>query len=470
MRARLLQRARPADVAALVEARLQLHQADRLLAALGRLDQRRHQRRVVGGAVHGHLDREHVGVAHGLLARSARRSPANESYGWCTSRSPRAHRREHVRACRRPCRANAGWHHRRPGRVAQLAVAVDVVERPQVLQVEQARRRRSPAISSIASCSTRYSRMSGSIVERHLEPHHLAEAPAAQLVLHGAQQVVGLVGDREVGVARDPEEVVAQDLHAREELARGGARSPTRAARTRRRRSARSAAAPPSAPSRARRSRAPTPGRAARHAIDSDRFEMYGKGRPGPTASGVSTGKICSANSRSIASSSSASSTRHVDHPDAVLGERGAHARPPTARECRRAQLARALGRCARASRAGESPSAPARVDAGVHLVVQAGHAHHEELVEVGRVDREELHALEQRRALVLGQLEHALVELEPGQLAVRRRARASRASGPRRCVAVTASIASSIMVTRPCSGCCAMGTPPTDRPTRSAR
>ena len=32
---------------------------------------------------------------------------------------------------------------------------------------------------------------------------------------------------------------------------------------------------------------------------------MYGKGRPGPTASGVSTGKICSAKMRSIASSSS---------------------------------------------------------------------------------------------------------------------------------------------------------------------
>ena len=32
---------------------------------------------------------------------------------------------------------------------------------------------------------------------------------------------------------------------------------------------------------------------------------MYGNGRPGPTASGVSTGKICSENSRSIVSSSS---------------------------------------------------------------------------------------------------------------------------------------------------------------------
>ncbi len=38
--------------------------------------------------------------------------------------------------------------------------------------------------------------------------------------------------------------------------------------------------------------------------IERDRFEMYGNGRPGPTASGVSTGKICSANSLSVLSSS----------------------------------------------------------------------------------------------------------------------------------------------------------------------
>ena len=39
-----------------------------------------------------------------------------------------------------------------------------------------------------------------------LEPHDLAEAPAAQLGLDGLQQVVGLVGDLEVGVARDAED------------------------------------------------------------------------------------------------------------------------------------------------------------------------------------------------------------------------------------------------------------------------
>ena len=60
--ARLLQRPRPADVGALVEARLQLHQADRLLAALRGLDQRRDQRRVGARPVDGLLDREDVRV------------------------------------------------------------------------------------------------------------------------------------------------------------------------------------------------------------------------------------------------------------------------------------------------------------------------------------------------------------------------------------------------------------------------
>ncbi len=41
-----------------------------------------------------------------------------------------------------------------------------------------------------------------------LEPDDLAEAPPAQLVLDRLQQVVGLVGDLEVGVAGDPEQVV----------------------------------------------------------------------------------------------------------------------------------------------------------------------------------------------------------------------------------------------------------------------
>ena len=50
-----------------------------------------------------------------------------------------------------------------------------------------------------------------------LDAHDLAEAPAAQLVLDRLQQVGGVVGDLEVGVARDAEDVVVDDLHAREQ-------------------------------------------------------------------------------------------------------------------------------------------------------------------------------------------------------------------------------------------------------------
>ena len=51
-----------------------------------------------------------------------------------------------------------------------------------------------------------------------LEPHDLAEAALAQLLLDRHQQVGRLfLLDREVGVAGDAEEVVLDDLHAREE-------------------------------------------------------------------------------------------------------------------------------------------------------------------------------------------------------------------------------------------------------------
>ena len=57
--------------------------------------------------------------------------------------------------------------------------------------------------------------------------------------------------------------------------------------------------------------------------------------------------------------------------------------------------------------------------DAGGDAALEAGDPHHEELVEVAGEDGEELGPLEQRQVGVLGQLEHPLVEGEPGQLAV---------------------------------------------------
>jgi len=72
--ARLLELLRPLDVRPLIEAGLELDQADRLLAALRRLDQRRDERRVGTGPVDGLLDREDVGIDDGLLDEIGRAS------------------------------------------------------------------------------------------------------------------------------------------------------------------------------------------------------------------------------------------------------------------------------------------------------------------------------------------------------------------------------------------------------------
>ena len=66
LRARLLEVARPADIGLLVEARLQLDQRGDRLAGFGGLRERRHDRRVRGGAVERLLDRHDVRVAGGL--------------------------------------------------------------------------------------------------------------------------------------------------------------------------------------------------------------------------------------------------------------------------------------------------------------------------------------------------------------------------------------------------------------------
>ena len=92
---------------------------------------------------------------------------------------------------------------------------------------------------------------------------------------------------------------------------------------------------------------------------------------------------------------------------DVVAARRcGCRARPaPGAARCsRQPRLARRLldGTASRMRvdrLARRAPVGARRVDAGVDLVVQAGDADHEELVEVRGVDREELHALEQRAA-----------------------------------------------------------------------
>ncbi len=57
--------------------------------------------------------------------------------------------------------------------------------------------------------------------------------------------------------------------------------------------------------------------------------------------------------------------------------------------------------------------------NAGPDLAAQAGDPHHVEFVEVVGGDREEAQPLEQRMVGVAGFVQHALIEGEPGQLAI---------------------------------------------------
>jgi hypothetical protein len=57
--------------------------------------------------------------------------------------------------------------------------------------------------------------------------------------------------------------------------------------------------------------------------------------------------------------------------------------------------------------------------NSGTQLALEAGDAHHEELIEVVGGDREKTHPLEQGMGVIGGFLEHSAVEMQPRQLAV---------------------------------------------------
>jgi len=103
---------------------------------------------------------------------------------------------------------------------------------------------------------------------------------------------------------------------------------------------------------------------------------------------------------------------------DAVLRERGAHIVGEDAGGLRH-QFAGA-GEDRVVQFPGHQAGVARHGEARGHASLQPGHAHHEELVEIGGEDREEPRPLQQRHALgVLGQVEHTVVEGEPGQLTV---------------------------------------------------
>ena len=145
------------------------------------------------------------------------------------------------------------------------------------------------------------------------------------------------------------------------------------------------------------KSRSPVSGSRTVTASDSDRSLMYGNGWPGSTASGVSTGKI-SSKKRCAQLQVALRPLVVADDADALLGQLvadrgerlgvlGDHRQQPRPDRVERLRGAHAVGRRAR--------------PAGLDLLLQAGDADLEELVEVAGEDGQEADALEQRVALV---------------------------------------------------------------------
>lgn len=119
---------------------------------------------------------------------------------------PLAHRGEDVRLLTglvgaRPQRRVRG---RRPGRLAQLGVALDPDDLPQVGEVERAVDPEHLILGEVQPLQQAgtHVRVGAGL---QLQPYDLTETAPAQLVLDRLQQVVGLVRDLKVGVPRYPE-------------------------------------------------------------------------------------------------------------------------------------------------------------------------------------------------------------------------------------------------------------------------
>ena len=394
----------PADVALLVEPGLQLHQAHGALAALGRADERGHDGRVARRAVERLLDGHHVGILR-RLAHEPRHAGLERVVRVVHQDVAAADLVEdaHLVAAIQQARGLT----RLPRRVLQVG-AVDAHHLPQAREVKQCRDRIDVRI---LDAETRLDLLEQRLAAAclHLKAHRAAEAAATELALHRVQQVVGLVADAEVGVARDAEEHAAADLHAREEVVEVG-----RDDLLHRHQGI---------------SRAHQPGNHLRH-LDAREPRLAGarvvhvepqverqaadvrEGQPGTDGERDEHGCHLALEAPVEIGPVLGRQVLQIGHHDALAHQLGTHGVAPAGglaldefehplTDARHHLFARQLvGRARRAS--------------GLDGIQHAGHAHHEELVEVAREDGQELRALEQRLRLVLGQLEYARVEVEP--------------------------------------------------------
>ncbi len=303
------------------------------------------------------------------------------------------------------------------GTVAQLGEAGDADDVPEVVHAEDAV---DLVDLLVADLEGGHEPVAEARLEAagELEPDHLAEAAAADLVLDRLPDVVGLVGDVVVGVAGDAEEGVAEDLHPREErlqvagdhLLHGDEADPVRERHE--------------APQQLLRHLDPGEDlaldrlRVAEHDEQAQReVGDVGEG-PAHAEHQRRQGREDLPVEEQIELATIVGGGLLVgDDPDPVLAERGAQLLLEAGRQALPLLddlLAHRLDLLG-----GAHPVGATTLDRGLDLVVEAGDADHEELVQVRLVDRAELDPLEQRKLVVLDQLQDAVVEVHPGGLAV---------------------------------------------------
>ena len=412
----LLQRLGPVDVRLLVEASFELDHADRLLAAFGGADQRRHQRRVVAGSVHRLLDRQHVGIGDCLDDEALHRT-GEGVVGVVDEDVALADRGKHVdRLVVLPLQAWLG--DRGPGLVAQLGVpAGSVDDVAEVGEVDQP----VDVVDLAVFEPQRIDQLTAQLLVHSggdLEPHDLAEAAAAELVLDRLQQVVGLIAHREVGVAGDAEVTVVDDLGAREERVEVG-----RDRLLERHEYLVVLANPQEAAEQLLRHLDPgddlgaAVGVAQQHAEAEREVGDIGEGAAEPDdergqcrkdllmEAGVDFAPLLLAGRLQRDDADPVLLQRRPQYPGEAAVQAGVELQHP------RLDRVDLLPGCKSIGTAG--------VDSRVELVEQPCHSDHEELVQVGGIDRAEPDPLQQWHLRILRQFENALIEVEPGKLAV---------------------------------------------------
>jgi hypothetical protein len=296
---------------------------------------------------------------------------------------------------------------------------VDGAEREEAAEVEWPREHVDLVVGDVELGHEQFERHVVHVVG-HLEADGRAEASPQELLLEGLQEVLGLVLlDRHVLVAREAERVVIEDLHAGEDVAQvlgdevfeqdEASLAVVGLQRVEPRKHGRHLEAGELLLLTARvvDAHGDVEGEARDvgervHRVDGERHQ-HGED--------LLVEEVAELDALGIGELVPA------DDVDALVGELWAHA----VVEDRRVPLLQLVGlgadgveghlrRDASGGRDGE---------AGRDTALEAGDAHHEELVEVRGEDREEVRPLEERRRGVLAELEHTLVEGEPAELAV---------------------------------------------------